>query len=234
MTRSTAHQVKSTRSRGMTRTVAILAALLLMPLLPTAYAAGRERFILHEAPRELPALAFTDTNGQQRALAEFRGKVVLLNIWATWCGPCRREMPALDRVQTKLGGPDFEVAALSIDRAGSEAVKKFYAETGVRNLGLYVDTSGSAARQLNAIGLPITVLIDREGRERGRLIGPAEWDTPEMITFLRHIVAERTGPLGHGSRSGALLLPAEHPKAALHQDGSPEPAMHHERRRDHA
>ena len=180
-----------------------LAALLMIAIAFTARAAGPERFILHDMPKDVPSLAFADGTGQQHTLAEFRGKIVLLNVWATWCGPCRREMPALDRLQTTLGGPDFQVLALSIDRTGADAVKKFYTETGVHNLSLYVDTSGSAARQLNAIGLPVTILIGRDGRERGRLIGPAEWDTSEMIEFLRRIVVERTGYFTPHSQNSA-------------------------------
>src|SRR5262249_34528033 len=122
-------------------------------------------------------------------LADFKGKVVLLNIWATWCGPCRKEMPALDRLQAALAGPDFEVVALSIDRGGMDAVRKFFADIGIRNLAMYLDSSGQALRTLSALGLPTTLLIDREGREIGRLIGPAEWDSPEMVEFVRCVVA---------------------------------------------
>lgn len=190
----------------------VCTALLLAGVASAGAAAGPESFILHDAPKDIPLLAFADGTGQQRTLSEFGGRVVLLNVWATWCGPCRREMPALDRLQATLGGPDFEVVALSIDRAGADAVKKFYAETGVRNLGLYVDTSGAAARQLNAIGLPMTVLIGRDGRELARLIGPAEWDTPEMIEFIKRIVAERTGQLSPLPRSCALDLISGHMK----------------------
>jgi thiol-disulfide isomerase/thioredoxin len=150
-------------------------------------------FVVHGAPRLVPVLPFADGEGKAIDLDAFRGKVVLLNIWATWCGPCRKEMPTLDRLQAALGGPDFQVVALSIDRAGLEPVRKFYAEIGIRNLALYIDSSGKAAITLNAFGLPATLLIDRQGRELGRLIGPAEWDTPEMIAFLRGVVSD--GPV---------------------------------------
>jgi thiol-disulfide isomerase/thioredoxin len=142
-------------------------------------------FVLHPEPTPMPEVYFADGEGTARSLADFRGKFVLLNLWATWCAPCRREMPTLDRLQAMLGGPSFEVVALSIDRAGIEPVRRFYAEFGIKALGLYIDTSGKALRELGAIGLPATVLIDRDGNELGRLIGPAEWDAPEMVAFLR-------------------------------------------------
>jgi thiol-disulfide isomerase/thioredoxin len=141
-------------------------------------------FIVHPSSRQVADIAFADEQGHARSLAEFRGKTVLLNIWATWCGPCRREMPALDRLQARLGGERFQVVALSIDRGGPSVIQKFYAETGVRNLALLVDTSGRAGSNLGLVGLPGTLLIDAEGREVGRLIGPAEWDSPEMVAFL--------------------------------------------------
>ena len=155
-------------------------------------AAAPPNFVIHDAPKPLPELAFTDGTGAARTLAEFKGKVVLLNVWATWCIPCRKEMPTLDRLQAKLGGPGFEVVALSIDRGGIARVKEFYTEIGISNLAIYVDTSGRAASEFGIFGLPGTLLLDREGREIGRLIGPAEWDSPEMMTFLKPIIAPAT------------------------------------------
>ena len=97
-------------------------------------------------------------------------------------------MPTLDRLQAKLGGPGFEVVALSIDRGGIARVKEFYTEIGISNLAIYVDTSGRAASEFGIFGLPGTLLLDREGREIGRLTGPAEWDSSEMMTFLKTII----------------------------------------------
>ena len=144
---------------------------------------------LHVNPREILEIQFTDGNGEFLSLADFRGRVVLLNIWATWCAPCRKEMPTLDRLQSRLGGRDFEVVALSIDRAGVEVVEKFYEEIKIDNLAIYIDSTGKAARALKIVGLPTTLLIDAEGRELGRLVGPAEWDTAEMVSFLRERIA---------------------------------------------
>ncbi|MCZ6638059.1 MAG: TlpA disulfide reductase family protein, partial [Alphaproteobacteria bacterium] len=100
-------------------------------------------------------------------------------------GPCRREMPTLDRLQAMLGGPKFEVVALSIDRAGLDPVRDFNREMGIKNLGLYVNSTGRTTGTLGIVGLPTTLLIDGDGREIGRLVGPADWDTPDMVAFLK-------------------------------------------------
>ena len=100
-------------------------------------------------------------------------------------------MPALDRLLAALGGADFEIVPLSLDRSGANVVRKFYGEIGVRNLPIYLDPGGKAARTLGMVGVPTSVLIDRIGREIGRLIGPAEWDSPEMIEFLQRQISRR-------------------------------------------
>lgn len=151
-------------------------------------------FTFHETPLELAELRFTDAQGRARSLDEFSGKLILLNIWATWCTPCRREMPTLERLQTELGGPDFEVLALSIDRQGASVVAEFYRELGLEALAVYVDASSDALRSLGIIGVPTTLLIDRKGREVARLVGPAEWDSPEMIAFFRARVGGPASP----------------------------------------
>lgn len=140
---------------------------------------------VHAAPKPMPELRFADGAGRPVTLTDFRGKVVLLNVWATWCGPCREEMPTLDRLEATLGGEDFEVVALSIDHAGIGVVDAFYGEIGVEHLAKYIDDSGKAAPELGAVGLPTTLLLDRQGREIARHVGPAAWDTPEMMAFIR-------------------------------------------------
>ncbi len=144
-------------------------------------------------PKEIPALEFEDGAGGARSLSDFKGKLVLLNLWATWCAPCREEMPALDRLQAKLGGPRFEVIALSVDQQGPEMARKFFAEIGVKALPLYIDRTAQAAFKLGAVGLPSTLLLDARGREVGRHIGPAKWDSPEVGEELRRRIesAER-------------------------------------------
>ena len=145
-------------------------------------------FRAHAAPRTVPELVFEDGQGSRRTLAGFSNKVVLLNVWATWCVPCREEMPALDRLQQKLGGPGFEVVALSIDAGGAAAVKQFYDEIGIRSLGIYVDPASRAMGALGLVGIPTTMLIDRKGSEVGRRTGPAQWDGAEAVRIIeRHL-----------------------------------------------
>lgn len=167
-----------------------LIALMVVLSGPVFGAEAPQGLILHPQPKSVPEIQFQDGEGRNLTLADFQGKVVLLNIWATWCGPCREEMPTLDRLQAKLGGPDFEVVALSIDREGIPAITKFFGEVGVKHLTMYLDSSAKAAPVLGAVGLPASLLIDRDGREIGRLIGPAEWDSPGMVEFVRSYLAE--------------------------------------------
>jgi len=142
-------------------------------------------FVLKKAPEPLEEVAFSDGNGQSRTLQDWRGRVVLLNLWATWCAPCRKEMPALARLQKELGSPKFEVVALAVDRAGAEAARKFLASIEARELNLYIDATTRAGTALKAIGMPTTLLIDRQGREVGRLTGPAEWDSEDAKRLVR-------------------------------------------------
>ena len=144
---------------------------------------------LHDTPRSPYSIAFSDSAGTSLGLDSFAGKFVLLNIWATWCGPCRKEMPALDRLQSALGSDHFEVVALSIDRQGAAVVSPFYNELGVKHLATYIDPSGKSQDDLRVYGIPTTLLIDRTGREIGRLVGAAQWDAPEMIDFISDRIA---------------------------------------------
>ncbi len=145
-------------------------------------------FNTYESPRELPELPFVNAGGEAMTLSSFKGRTILLNLWATWCVPCREEMPMLDRLQSKLGGPEFEVVALSIDQEGPLVVKDFYQELGVEHLRIYVDDRIRAPALLGVIGIPATLLIGPEGREIGRLLGPAEWDSDEAVaTIRRHL-----------------------------------------------
>jgi thiol-disulfide isomerase/thioredoxin len=139
-------------------------------------AAQLAAFVYRKEPEALPEIKFEDADGRERTLADWRGKVVLLNLWATWCLPCRKEMPALDRLQASLGSERFQVVAISVDRTGVPGAKKFLEETKTGNLAIYADPSARLASTLRAAGLPATLLIDAEGREIGRLLGPAEWD----------------------------------------------------------
>ena len=175
--------------------VAALLAAAAIAVTVSQFAAAQElpkNFIMHNEPKPVPEVNFEDRQGRAGSLTDFKGKILLLNIWATWCVSCRHEMPALDRLQAALGGSDFEVVPLSIDRGGIQAVAKFYAETNVGHLEMYVDPSGKVLRELGAIGLPTTLIIDRGGREIGRIVGPAEWDAAEVTEILKPIIATQS------------------------------------------
>jgi thiol-disulfide isomerase/thioredoxin len=179
----------------MTRRLAfVIGVLALVSAVPARAQDAPQNLVLNEAPRPVPDVHFQDASGKSLGLSDFRGKVVVLNLWATWCIPCRKEMPTLDRLQEQLGGPKFEVVPLSIDRAGRKAVDPFFREVGVAHLAKYLDTGGEAAGRLGVLGLPTTLLIDPEGRELGRLVGPAKWDSAEMIAFLRGLIARKPAP----------------------------------------
>jgi thiol-disulfide isomerase/thioredoxin len=136
-------------------------------------------FVFTKTREPLSDILFLDGAGSQRSLKDWHGKVVLLNLWATWCAPCRKEMPALDRLQVALGSDQFEVVALSVDRTGLDGAKKFLDQINVQSLKLYADPAARIGSQLRVAGLPATLLLDREGREIGRLTGPAEWDSAD-------------------------------------------------------
>jgi len=141
------------------------------------------------APRRLPALAFQDATGMQKALADWRGRTVLLNLWATWCVPCRKEMPALDALQAQLGGPDFQVVAVNIDTRDPEKPKAWLKEIGINRLTYYADPNAKIFQDLKsigkALGMPTTLLVDRSGCEIATLAGPAEWSSDDAIQLVR-------------------------------------------------
>lgn len=145
---------------------------------------------LHARPQAMPALAFGNEQGRLTGLADFSGRVVLLNIWATWCGPCREEMPTLDRLQAALGGPAFEVVALSVDSSGLAVVQTFFKQIGIRHLHPYLDTEHDAMT-LGGNGIPLTLLIDGQGRELGRKLGPAKWDDATVVELIRGLLPEQ-------------------------------------------
>jgi thiol-disulfide isomerase/thioredoxin len=136
-------------------------------------------FLVRPKPLDLPEFSFAGAGGETKSLADFKGKIVLLNIWATWCVPCREEMPALDRLETGLGGEAFQVVAVNIDKGGADKAKTFLEETGATHLQLYTDPTGKLFVALKAVGMPTTILISRDGKEMGRLVGPADWASAE-------------------------------------------------------
>jgi thiol-disulfide isomerase/thioredoxin len=146
-------------------------------------------FLVRPEPQPLKDLSFQDGSGKPVKLSDWKGRVVLVNLWATWCAPCRKEMPDLAELQKELGSDQFEVVAISVDRKGAEASAAFLKETGADNLKLYVEPTTAIVNDLQAAGLPATLLIDREGREIGRLLGPADWASPEAIALIKAALA---------------------------------------------
>ena len=145
--------------------------------------------VVADSPRRLPPLAFKDAAGKPKSLAEWEGRTVLLNLWATWCVPCRKEMPALDALQRQLGGPGFEVVAVNIDTRDPDKPKAWLAETGIKDLAYYADPSAKIFQDLKAVGkafgMPTTLVVDPSGCEIAALAGPAEWASGDALTFMK-------------------------------------------------
>src|SRR5438270_4831091 len=141
------------------------------------------------APQKLPDLAFTDAGGQPHKLSDFKGRTVLLNLWATWCVPCRKEMPALDALQAKLGGKDFEVVAVNIDTRDPDKPRNFLKEANLTRLGYFTDSKAKVFQDLKsigkALGMPTSVLVDGQGCEIANLAGPAEWASEDAIKLIK-------------------------------------------------
>jgi thiol-disulfide isomerase/thioredoxin len=140
-------------------------------------------------PLRLPDLAFDDADGKPKKLSDWRGKTVLLNLWATWCVPCRKEMPALDELQAKLGGKDFEVVAVNIDTRDPEKPRNFLKEANLTQLGYFADSKAKVFQDLKgigkALGMPTSVLVDGKGCEIANLAGPAEWASDDAIKLIK-------------------------------------------------
>ncbi|MEM6489600.1 MAG: TlpA disulfide reductase family protein [Pseudomonadota bacterium] len=150
------------------------------------------KLVLHDEPRPAPQSTFLDGEGAEIGIAAFQGEVVVLNMWATWCPPCIHEMPSLDNLAEAMDGTGVRVVCVSADRA-VERVTRFYADTRndahptIDHLGVYIDSSRRFMLEAVAPGLPVTLIIDRQGREIARLVGDAAWDTPEVIALMKRI-----------------------------------------------
>ena len=143
-------------------------------------------------PLRLPDLAFEDADGKPKKLSDWRGKTVLVNLWATWCVPCRKEMPALDSLQTKLGGKDFEVVAINIDTRDAEKPKNFLKDGNLTRLSYFSDQKAKVFQDLKnigkALGMPTSVLVDGQGCEIANIAGPAEWASDDAIKLIKAAV----------------------------------------------
>jgi thiol-disulfide isomerase/thioredoxin len=146
-----------------------------------------------QAPFHVPDLAFKDAQGRDKTLAGWHGRTVLLNLWATWCVPCRREMPALDALEQKLGGPGFEVVAINIDTRDPQKPLTFLKDVGVSHLAYYADQSARVFEDLKsagkAFGMPTTIIVDRSGCELGNMAGPAEWASADGVKLVSAAIA---------------------------------------------
>ena len=146
-------------------------------------------FLPASRPWPAPSAVFTDADGKTLSLRDFAGKLVLVNLWATWCAPCRREMPSLERLQTRLGDK-ITILAISEDRGGSKAVAPFIAKLGLKVVKTYLDPESAVGRAFKVDGLPTSFLIDRQGRVLGRVEGEAEWDSPKMLAVIDPLLSE--------------------------------------------
>jgi thiol-disulfide isomerase/thioredoxin len=149
-----------------------------------------------QTPFRLPDLAFRDADGRERTLKDWRGRTVLLNLWATWCVPCRKEMPALDALERALGGPKFQVVAVNIDTRDADKPRAFLNSIDVKHLAYYSDQSAKVFQELKsagkAFGMPATLIVDRDGCELGAMAGPAEWASADGMKLVSAAVA--SGP----------------------------------------
>ncbi|MBW4972980.1 TlpA family protein disulfide reductase [Roseovarius mucosus] len=147
----------------------------------------------HSAPAPVPETEYTRADGTIGTLADFQGRYVVLNFWATWCAPCRAEMPTLSNLQTEMGSEDFEVVTIATGRNAPTAMAKFFDEIGVDNLPLHTDPKSALARAMGVFGLPITVIIDPEGHEIARLQGDAHWDSESAKAIIAALVEGDSG-----------------------------------------
>jgi thiol-disulfide isomerase/thioredoxin len=147
------------------------------------------QFIPASPPRPAPQVAFADAAGKTLTLADFAGKLLLVNLWATWCSPCRHEMPSLERLQTRLGDR-LTVLAISQDMGGAKVVAPFVAKLGLKAVKTYLDPKSSVGRAFKVDGLPTSFLIDRQGRVLGHVEGEAEWDSPKMMAVIAPLLTE--------------------------------------------
>ncbi len=145
-------------------------------------------FVRKNPAIDVADVSFVDGSGVPKTLAGFKGKTILLNLWATWCAPCREEMPSLDRLQKAMGSDKFEVVALAVDRTGVEAAGKFLKSINVENLKLYADPTTKSGNALKVLGMPTTILINADGKEAGRLSGPAAWDSEESKALIKEAI----------------------------------------------
>ena len=166
----------------------LLASPALANITPQLLQGTLAKFQLAKEPKPLPELAFNDADDKPLKLADYKGKIVLLNFWATWCAPCVKEMPSLDRLQAEVGKDKFIVLPLSLDGPSRPKVAPFYDDKKLSHLGVYFDKGRKAMQALDVSILPTSILIDAQGRELGRLEGEADWEKPEALALVKAAV----------------------------------------------
>jgi thiol-disulfide isomerase/thioredoxin len=160
---------------------------------PADLAALREgsmqKLVVHDTPQPVSDAAFTTPDGAEHRLSDWQGQVVVLNFWATWCAPCRVEMPMLDALQRDMGGPEFAVLPVATGRNPPEGIRRFYDEAGITDLPVFLDPRQGLAREMAVLGLPVTVVLNRQGQEVARLTGEADWNSPSARAIVAALVA---------------------------------------------
>lgn len=177
----------------------LLAAVFLIPAASTATdipelealrSGDMKKLVFASAPEAVSDIEFGHLEGTTHKLSDFQSQVLLVNFWATWCAPCRKEMPGLEALQTSMGGEDFQVVTIATGRNSPTGMRKFFEEIGVSSLPLYIDPKQKLARDMAVLGLPITVIVDRKGQEIARLRGDADWDSDSARAILSAVIAE--------------------------------------------
>lgn len=158
------------------------------------YLAGVTLLKIHPTPIPIQPVVFENSDGQQRTFSDFQRKHLLVNVWATWCPPCRKEIPALDRLQAQLGpSREPEIVAISVDQVSFDQLRAFYSVIGISNMAIYRGNEADIFQTLRIVGLPTTLLIDHDGKEMGRLIGPTFWDDPKIVAQLSSLATGSAG-----------------------------------------
>lgn len=148
-----------------------------------------KKLVLHSEPQPVSTVSFVDGDGAPRDLSEFKGRYVLLNFWATWCAPCRKEMPTISALQTDFQGPKFEVVTIATGRNPLPALRKFFEEVNITNLPVFRDPTQKLARDMAVLGLPISVILDPDGNEIARLRGDADWNSDSARAIISSLIA---------------------------------------------
>ena len=152
-----------------------------------------DRFVMNAEPIELPEIELSRLDGESAGIGDYSGQLVVLNFWATWCAPCRHEMPSLDRLQAILGGESLVVVAVATGRNDPVDVERFLQEEEITKLEILMDPKGRLARKMGVLGLPVTAILDRKGQEVGRLVGPADWASNGALQLVAGLL-ESAGP----------------------------------------